>query len=103
MSDSFYTPEVQESYTQCCLDRLAKVAFEHDDVDRHECFCCEDVRVALNVIDSLRSQVASLKNDLNEAVEAIRLHEQLARERRDTAAELEWRCEADRLASVAAT
>lgn len=62
----------------------------------------EHVRELIDEVEDLRSQVASLKNDLDGALEAVRLHEQQAHERRDVTEELEWRIRGNRLAAAAA-
>lgn len=45
----------------------------------------------------LAQREAELENELDAALEAVRLHERQAFERKDTAAELDWRARADRM------
>lgn len=56
------------------------------------------LRDACDEIEALEFRTEGLKNSLEEALEAMRLHETNARKRRDTAEELSWRSRCDKIA-----
>lgn len=55
------------------------------------------LREALLEIEAISFRASGLVTTLEDALESIRLHEQSAHARRDTAAELEWRARGDRI------
>lgn len=65
--------------------------------DTHTLIATEKLSDLLDELDDLRSQVGSLHNAIDDAIDAVRLHESQARERKDTAPELEWRAQANAL------